>query len=547
MTMKLIANKIYYEYIHKKKQSIVYNIFTEDEIYSIIIELLVINKPSDYNDFKFLMILTNLILCIQNKELINDIFCNRQYLVFVTKHKHGFIILYKLSDKINIPFKLKIYNTFVKWSSYKTFLFWYNYINYQNTDVSSHFRLIIDTISNTDDRIFKFLLNCYYNNNNNNNNHASSIVEYICITPKPIKIKIIKLKHLSKYINLSDYFEIIINYISDWKSLLLLHNHFHKYHNFTTLNLLTKHVIDYMCAELIQDNIINLHIMHIYKIITDETLQYLMHIVIYIHDKYGVYHHINYNKKKMKLVIENNIISILKVVCYEKLFLLFSNKYFVEIFKLITHDSINAFIINNYEFNIYYTSDLLFKTRFLEVPCNDNWLDTKHIININKMLHLLRIKMKSVYNKKINSHYSYYSKVLHEIKYYEPNHIKVLQKGSLNYQYNRDKFPIIKQHCFTKYEKIVTNTIPQHVYPPSKLLWSTEVYAEYIDKFDIYIVHDIDIQYTTKDERSAIIRNLHVHDDFNVFYYCSKNMPITISLNDNTVITLPSRPLWFYL
>ena len=193
-------------------------------------------------------------------------------------------------------------------------------------------------------------------------------------------------------------------------------------------------------------------------------------------------------------------------------------------FKLIDPLKINEYIHKNR----YYYTCLLFFSKFLPIN-NDIDINTfKDVININKLLHLLRCKMKRVYNKKIMDHHNKYYFLNYELLNYEKKGSGVLKHGSLMYQYKQEKFPIINNNykIFDDLPKIVTDIIPSYVYPITDIFKNRSVYAEYIECFDIYIVFDIDIINTTRKERFDIIRNAHNlnnlfdgQDNFSLWFY----------------------------
>lgn len=531
-SIKLVANKIYHAYKDNTYIYSMHNTYTDNELYNIILEIFNSSCLIDYTNYKFLYMISDMILQLKHNMLISNILSHK-YLLFVIKHQYGFIILYRLHNKIKIPFNMRIYNIFRKYSSYKTFIYvYYHLLDYKKEELSSPYKLIINTINNSDDRIFKFLVSTYFNSKTNTKIKTMDIINTLLGTNKSMKIKLQKLKLIINYINnceyndMCEYFETIILNIHDEKTLLYLHKHYNKYYTFKTLNLMVTKIIDIMNIKSSTYNEIGIVMNEMKSIIEDVDLYYLFMIIIYMKDKHGSFSTMYNNNKLMTSTINKNIDIILDEFYNNNLFELFINKMFANVFKLINHDIINNYVIKN-----KYTN-LCFFTKFLIIPNdihNNDIYDDLEWININKLLHLLRIKMKSVYRNKLKKHYIYHAKLIDEIKYYEPNHIKVLQNGSLNYQYEHDKFPIIKTHCFSNYKSIITNIMPLYVQPSTDIFKNYNIYAEYIEEFDIYLVHDIEIPWTTEKERRDLLKNSHKCCEFNDY------------LSDDNI------SLWFYL
>jgi len=148
----------------------------------------------------------------------------------------------------------------------------------------------------------------------------------------------------------------------------------------------------------------------------------------------------------------------------------------------------------------------------------------KQIISINFILHRLRILAKCKRKNKIINHNFNMFKVLNEIKSFEPKqNIKVLSKGSHNFQLNKQQFNLLPPrhllpHELSLYKEfllrekadgILISNLPIDIYPKQELFNLYQIKAEYIEDLDLYLVFDIDIPNTTIIERYNILRSLH--------------------------------------
>ena len=371
-------------------------------------------------------------------------------------------------------------------------------------------KLFSNSIINSDDRIYKYILNI---DNINIILNTPTIISLInCLGDSmniPVKYKLKKLKILSKNINLNDYFFDMIIKFTDNQSLYLIH----KYYYTNTNNIYT---ISNMYNVLSNINCFEpLEYLKYYNILKTDTEKLLYIILCSLkHNYYN--NNISYNKKNFKtLIIEYN-------------------QFIIDIISSLhlSDDFFNNNNLNNYILNILCNNNLI--TKYIEKKASDYYLFTQNnnilkftkflVINnnntklyryailTNRILHNIRLYVKRKRNNKFLFNKYKTLEIIHEI-----NNIKSLESIIIlknnSYQilnldfYNNNKFKniFINNKIYNNY-----NIIPYNHYPYSDIfnIYNT-IDAYYDESNDLYIINDINIPNTSFIDRYLLLLQSH--------------------------------------
>ena len=447
-----------------------------------------------------------MLLC--DKEDFDNLLENTPYLMILSSLNNGAIILYKLKKSINITKTKKLEYCYVsaEYGSYNTYKFWFDA---ELNDLVKHYNdinslMLTKAISNPDERIYIDLIKLIKINTPLVKNLVKSLESSLNI---PLKYKIRRIKILSNYIPIGEYFNTLIFNMRDTKLI-------------THLYRAVIRTIDHNLSDIAKLYFIFIHygascdLKNLYPFLND-TEKDLLTL------------HIGHNIINPELHLSNRIRNLIKINYKEIIAnLLKENELFDNNNKIIRILSEER-LFNKFYYNEPNSDNrLLLFTRFYY---NNKTKDTLYI-HYNKVLHLLRIKMKKTYNKKLLRHLNKTIMINNEITNFQPINIPVLKKGSSNYQYAKQKFTNIpprhliatqnnklinelfmyKQFLLReKPDGIQVNSISNTIYPNTDLFNNIKVKAEYIEEHDLYLVFDIDIPNTTIKDRYDILRKKH--------------------------------------
>lgn len=488
---------------------------------------------------------------IKSEELLKEIMITRDYLLFVTSSKNGYPILNKLNKCIkkfisNNSLVLDYIYSACSSGTYKTFIYWYKLGN-----ITCYYNSIRIALYNKDIRIFKFIIDKYAKTYNADGfiKRDMDIIRMIFSRYSGYKTIIKKIGCLKDIMN-SGIIISILNRTSDDRILSYVHKKYHRYHNFESIGLLIKSLIDNtimkssICADTCTETINN-KLVKLFNYLEDENQKYYFYFIIhtFINHKDEQNKLLNYKfyKNKMINIVNDNIQSILEYICdnHKNFFVLLNNDYFRFLFKIIKEHDYFTQNLDNYlndDLHLFQKvhaskiiNDLILFKKFYSPP---NIKDI-NVVNCNKLSHLLRLKMRRVYNLKIYNSIVKKYKLHIELLNYEPNLlIPVLRSGSLNYQYTINQFPATKilPDIVDKYDKIHTSIVSSQcsVYkcPCKKIFKDIRVSAYYIEELDIYLIVDIDIKNTTIKERTQILLNEFRQNDINNYHLFPYWFPI---------------------
>lgn len=442
----------------------------------------------------------------------------------------GQVLLSKLNSIILTGDNITITNYLAETShggSYLTFLYWLSKTKektIQNLNLTCKKTIFTNSVANSDDRIYKYILDNIIKEDKLFFQKNSSLMKNIfyslgnSLVPRKYILKRIKL--FSSYISLVPYFDIMIEEFKDSKLLLELHKYYYVVpYKYQVLARLIRNIFQYDMTGISKiANILNilktddekimltLILSTEFNFIDDKTIKYNYHI-----DKIIVS---NYDSICTVLIASKFLSSInYNEINYNVLRVLTSNKLLTKWIET------NKCLLSN--FWIEENFKLLFFTRFL---CIGKQKQNQTIIKVNKTLHLLRLYAKrKVKNNKIERTVKMFD-LLKEINTFSPQiSIPVLKNGSNNYQQQKQKFTNLPpRHLLPgeisvyenfllreKADGILINNLPVGIYPYVDIINNYQVKAEYIEDLDLYLIFDIDIPNTTIIERYNILREAH--------------------------------------
>lgn len=488
------------------------NLESQDLLYFInnLIQIFKLNYIYSYK-YTYYEPLINLIITIiiKSKKYIDLSFDNYSIINSINLFKNSHLYLKKIRKLIvnNNYININILSNVCHKSTLPTFLFWWDY--FKNTIFSQvdYLILVNTSIINSDDRIFKFLLNIsnvemlkdFYKNN------GDIIVSTLLKSLIPKKFKLKRIKLLSSKCDLSKFYNSMINNSESLKVLNTLTTYYYKdelsFDNM--INIFNK--IDIKCADAIiyYNSLKTIKEKNYFCILCNLNSYYNPKIKLFNNEYKILIEHYIYILSKIEcnfdnMIEENNIImnSILKYYIQTKCIDLYIN-----------NNSINNIRLYRY-------------TRFFV----RKGLISIYNIHINRILHLLRCYMKRRFSTK-HKNFSYsFKPVLNEINNFIPNNkYSILKKGSNNYQLKEQEYNLIPPRHLLPLENILNNNflikekadgilmniLPIDTFPNTPELNKYEIKAEFIEALNLYLIFDINIPNSTIYERQIFLRNLH--------------------------------------
>jgi len=544
-------------------------IFEEMQILSILIGMIVhLDKNFKIESYyELLRIISNKILLLESKlnnstdiNTIENIICN--LLIKLTSLAKGQTILCKFKNIIT-KYKIDSYQYLILSATngtFLTFLFWLNIskvnkINELSPNILED--LFIKSIANSDDRLYKYILDKCLSNNKlflQKDNFIKQLIHSLSNSNVPCKYILKRIKLLSHYVLLQPYFNYMISTFHSFKVISTLHKYYYEIpYNFQSIFSLIRRCISQITTRM-QINIL-------YNLLKTQDEKIMYNICTSV-----LYDFVNDNttniQKITKFIVENYTVILhyidwnefIKTTKNNKL-----NKLIVDI--MISHNLTTTYV----NMNKYYShiNGMGLYTRFLEITNNDicskNNGNTKIMITINYITHHLRLLAKKKKKNTIVQNQSRMFKLLNDIKTFEPNNnISVLKRGSYSYQINKQKFTDIpprhllpgESQLYKKFilrekaDGILITSIPTNIFPQSELFNKYRIKAEYIEELDLYLIFDIDIPDTSIEERYNILRSAHpytishilemnTYDEFIEEFYKERNN-VKLFLQENT-------------
>lgn len=414
-----------------------------------------------------------------------------------------------------------------------TFLFWLN--RHPDKSIEKLQRdelegIFIMSIGNSDDRLFKFVLKKVLKIDKlffqKNTTTINSMLTTLANSLVPPKYQLKRIKLLSEYISLVPYFHQMINGFNSEKVIVELHKHYYAIpHTFDSLRNLLRVFVTHNWDQDGMNIINNENYNKIVPLFKTEEEMTILNILLSIQ-----FDLVKTNKLKnsiVKTIVQNNYNQLIELIDWSNL----GAKN--DIVKFIVSCIVEQKLVNKYieTRNIFYVNqDMLLYTRFINVPALLNGGNKAHtnlfvkIIRINKLLHKLRLYVKTKCKSRVIQYKVKMFDILREISTFTPKvSVPVLARGSSQFQFQKQKFTNLPpRHLLPgeiniynnfmlkeKADGVLINNMPVGIYPHTDILNNYQVKAEYIEELDLYLVFDIDIPNTTIDERYNALRNAH--------------------------------------
>jgi len=392
-----------------------------------------------------------------------------------------------------------------------TFKFWTSKKNYKDFDNKIICDLLINSIANSDDRIYKYMLEDIYKTNKiflQKNDIIKGMLASLANSRVPIKYILKRIKLLSTKVNLNKYFIFMTQTFKDIKIILELHKYYYvKPHTFSSLFSIYN-IFFYFIFSNYSKILVSL--------LKSDEEKMMLNIIMLIQSNEHI-ENLEFNKLLFEKIIIENYNPIISFINWEFI-INYNNKYVQIIFDILTKNNLIHKYLNDIGLqpdNIY----VLFFTRFYSTKEIN-----KNLIIVNSILHKLRLLAKRKKRSKVINHNIRMYDILREIKTFEPNHNKnILKYGSLQYQYQTQKYTNLPpRHLLPgeihslenfmireKADGVLINNLPIGIFPDNELLNKYNIKAEYIEELDLYLIFDIDIPNTTIIERYNILRHNH--------------------------------------
>jgi len=465
--------------------------------------------------------LLNLIvnIIINSKQNIDLNYNNYSIINSINQFKNSHIYLKKIKNIIieNNYINISILINSSHKSTLPTFLFWWDFFKNNIFSHLDYLELINGAITNSDDRIFKYLINVkniemlkdFYKNN------GIFIITKLLKSIIPKKYKLKRIKLLSSKYDLSQFYTTMINNVESLEMLNILTIYYYneelKFNNL--INIFNNTNIKCSEAIIYYNNLKTNNEKNIFCILCNLNGYYNKKIKLFNLDYKLLEENYIYILSKIEVILSN---------IYDDDNKLLNNilKYYIQTKYIESYININ--IIGN---------SLLYRyTKFFVIDSELNIYN----IYINKILHLLRCCMKKKFLLK-QKYFKYnFKPILNEINNFIPNNkFSVLKNGSINYQLKQQDYNLIPPRHLLPLENILNNnflikekadgilinTIPLDIYPINNELYKYEVKCEFIESLNLYLIYDINIPNTSIYERQIFLRNLH---------YCTQYYPKVI-------------------
>jgi hypothetical protein len=484
------------------------------------ITIYVDNKINNYK-FQYYILLFDFIYLIINevekqKNIIIDypleLLEKTSYLIkgvkYLNKIKNKFMAKNTITDYCEILKKTSMYGTL------PTFLFWLDIVKPLNLN-----NILISSIINSDERIYKYILSCKFINTisffNNDDYVNYLLVNLLTCNNIPRKYKLKRLKHLYNYVDLKKYYNYMIEIISNLISCDIAYD-LTKYYYDTELdfNIIKKLISVYESANY--EIILNCE--SLYNLLKTTNEKNIFAILYNLKGIYNIMNKINTVSSYYNILDKNylEIIALIAQINYT--------------YNSTLKQQIINYYYNNKYFNKYLDNstfcysqvNLYIYTRFY-IPQMSHPNFT-FIIKLNKCLHYIRMFIKKKNKNKINNFKINFNPIINELVNFEPNNkIKVLHNGSINYNKIKQSYNNIPPrhllpneiHIYNNFlikekaDGILISNLPLNIYPLNEDFDKYEIKAEYIEDLDLYLIFDINIPNLSIEERYIALRNMH--------------------------------------
>ena len=404
-----------------------------------------------------------------------------------------------------------------------TFIFLYNYIlKKHDSMLTNEFRnsLFYNSLSNSDDRLYKYLLNM---NKENQFIIITSPLDFMSIISNvfrkhiPIKYLLRRLKHINTIVNLDGYF-----------TDMIIHCKVHD----NSFDLISKIITYYYKEQELSDEIL-------LTLVESSYLNY--NDFDYINSEKAVlsiYNRLNTNCKNtfiMYLAYRHNTTYNLKlniknkkdIPSIDKLEMLISKDFFSSIEYDIANDIIKIYKPNDVmrvlAKCIAWSNEKMITFLFPYIKYfNPLYFENQqYIVKINKCLLYLRLYIRKIRKRNNISKKLFNIALLNEMTQLKPSCKRIFKDGTNFFKNKKQQFNTtppyhivpgqlnyLKNNFYLKEKSdgVLTYELPRNIYPPIHFI--NKIKAEYIESLDLYLVYDIDINMQIE-ERYNYLRKLH--------------------------------------
>ena len=468
------------------------------------------------------------------------------FLIRLTKAKRGNYLLYKLyKDKKftdffgadSISYNIDIAS---KCGTLPNFIFWEKLLKKKNLDKNCKIstELLISGLSNSDDRIFKYILknNNYYKIDTKIKNFYNDVSMSLFCNSIPNKYILRRFKFLSNYLEISKNFNDIIFYISDIHIFFKLSKYY--YNDEITLTKFSNLIDESLFSGYFTD------INKIYKMLkkNKEKDHFTLNLISsFCKYKSNDIDSIDFIDPFNIFNLLTNDADIFNLYYLDILKYLESNINFLNI-KLIKNilnkfkqfDLVNRYLILNYSrykkcnvmkkcsccCNFHHIMNFIPYCNYIKELKEENYL----LIQVNKIMLNLKIYIRKIKNIKILTRKTYYYNLLKEVKTFKPNpNKKVLKNGSINFILSKQAFnykPPYHLHfgeinklnnilIREKADGVLVKRLPISTTPSNISIKNHRIKAEFIEDLDLYLIFDIEIPNISIKDRYNFIREAH--------------------------------------
>lgn len=470
-----------------------------------------------------------------------DLIIKKNILLKLTTLYKGQILLQKISHRIdNFDTQDKHLISYLylleaaRAGTFMTFLFWLNRSKFKTVEklpMHDQEEIFIKSIGNSDDRLFKFVLDKVLKFDKlffqKNTSTIKNMIDTLSLSGVPPKYVLKRIKILSSYISLVPYFNQMIKGFTSSKIIVELHKHYYvNPHDFETIKNIIHIFVTPSWTDENNENILNIiNYNMILSLLKSDEEKYIINIILTI--LYNMHNITVIKQSIIDKIVRDNYCNIIEIINWHNI------KYDNALLNSIIYSLTNQNLINKYvDSHAFRNLDLriIFYTRFLKIynTTNHNSLSAektfKTSILINNFLHKLRLHVKTKCKKRVIQQKVKMFDLLREIKSFSPTKtIPVLKYGSIHYQFQKQKFTNLPPRLLLpgeisiyqtfllkeKADGILINNLPIGIYPQVDIINNYQVKAEYIEELDLYLIFDIDIPNTTIEERYYILRNSH--------------------------------------
>ena len=499
-----------------------------------------------------LKLIFNVLLKHTKSSLIINKLLETHFLDVLTMHLNGIkylnLIESNIKENIKIVKKTSIVNILGNKGNLPTFIFWKKIFNFEILNEES-LGIFEKSIKNSDDRIFKWFLTemkkglgvTYFLKSHN----IETLLHNILISQTPAKFVLKKIKVLSEHINLIPYLNYMIKFthVNDITFQLLKYYYKTPLTNESINELSTsfedsnsKNIFDMLKTEEEKDLLLvykltsNLH-QHIndFKIVsmcTGNIIPFKQANIDYTHLQKNlttIVSNINYIINSLEIETLSDLFDNINCACGHNCF----GNLVSELSKLNCFHQIKHINVPNVYTSINFLSTpIQLLTKFI-IPSITNIVNNPKFyiksLSINKVLTFLRvIAKKRAKSKIINFKVKFYP-LMNELLNFKPTNKPVLRNGSINWQYQKQKFTNMPPRHLLPYEiniydnflirekadGILINNLPLSIYPKNDDIFMRQLKAEYIEDLEVYLVFDIDLPNTNIVNRYEFLRNNH--------------------------------------